>query len=158
MGEPSCGFTKSLRCLFGGSRKERGTRLPVRVSAMPQAASPFPWFSIRAGAEDEHLGAERFSPRNRLPVADIEEKHVESLNRFHGPTGLLLHARTNLSGLRVASLSRGLALPERDSEGLPGLAVSENDVTDVARFVSNPWVNDIAHDPRNIGDSIRCRL
>jgi len=23
-GEPSCGFTKSLRCLFGGSRKERG--------------------------------------------------------------------------------------------------------------------------------------
>ena len=89
---------------------------------------------------------------------DVKEEDVVTLNRLHGPTGCLLDARTNLSCLLVAPLSVSLALPERDSERLPGFAVAENHVSDVTSLVPNAWMNDVSNNRGNVGDALGCRL
>jgi hypothetical protein len=89
---------------------------------------------------------------------DVKEEDVVTLNRLHRPTGCLLDARTNLSCLLVAPLSVSLALPERDSERLPGLAVAENHVSDVTSLVANAWMNDVSNNRGDIGDALGRRL
>src|SRR4029453_12373688 len=89
---------------------------------------------------------------------DVKEEDVVTLNRLHGPTGCLLDARTNLSCLLVAPLSVSLALPERDSERLPGFAVTENHVSDVTSLVPNAWMNDVSNNRCDIGAPPRCGL
>src|SRR5215218_2214645 len=59
------------------------------------------------------------------------------------------------SSLRSLSAS---ALPERDSERLPGFAVAENHVSDVTSLVPNAWMNDVSNNRGNIGDALGCRL
>src|SRR4029453_11898449 len=89
---------------------------------------------------------------------DVKEEDVVTLNRLHGPTGCLLDPRTNLSCLLVAPLSISLALPECDSERLPGLPVAENHVPHETSLVANAWVDDLANNRGDIGDALGCCL
>jgi hypothetical protein len=97
-------------------------------------------------------------PLTRCHWPHVKEEDVVILNRLHGPIGCLLDARTNLSCLLVAPLSVSLALPERDSERLPCLAVAENHVSDVTGLVANAWMNDVANNSGDIGDALGFRL
>jgi hypothetical protein len=98
------------------------------------------------------------SQETRLLWSDVKEEDLVFLNRLHRPTGGLFDARTNLPCLLITSFSVSLALPERDSERLPGLGVAENHVSDVTRLVANAWMNDVANNAGDIGDALGCRL
>jgi hypothetical protein len=89
-----------------------------------------------------------------LAVRDVKEEDVISFDRSHCSAGALLRTGANLSGLCVTALSRSLGLPERDSEGFPGLAVAEDDVADVTRLAAYAWMNDVAYNAFDIGDTI----
>lgn len=76
------------------------------------------------------------------------------LDRAHNPPGLSLDHRANLSRSSVTRFSVTLAVPESDTEGVSRVAVSKNEVSDVPRLGADCRMDDLAHDPRNVTDSI----
>src|SRR5262245_49399626 len=94
----------------------------------------------------------------RDPNSSIEKQNVVLLDCAHRSARRLLDSGADLARDCVARFPRLAVCPERDPERPARFPISEHDVADVARLIAYAGMNDLAHDGRDILDSIRGRL
>ena len=90
----------------------------------------------------------------RLLRSNVEKKNVVLPDFPHRAAGALFDAWPDRSSLCITTLARLVRFPKGDAKRVAAVAVSENDVADVARLAADAGMDDFAHDSRNIVDPV----
>jgi hypothetical protein len=94
----------------------------------------------------------------RLLRSNVVEENVVLPDFPHRPAGALFDAWPNRSSLCITALARLVRFPKGDAERVAAIAVSEDDVADVAWLAADAGMDDFAHDTRNVADPVGRRF